>query len=97
VTGAGDRAGLSEPSVLVPHHFSEIFAARLVVDHVDDECPHDRTPLFDRRWYSGALFQDAFVAGGKWFRRRQLSQQPRQMLLSLVLNSLSRSWDAAFM
>ena len=97
MTGEGDRAGPSKPSVLVPNDFCEIFAAGLVVDQADDECPHDRTPLFDRGRYSGALFQDAFVAGGKWFRRRQLFQQPRQMLLSLVFNSLSRSWDAAFM
>jgi hypothetical protein len=97
MTDEGDRAGLSKPSVLVPHDFGEIFAAGLVVEHADDECPHDRTPLFERGWYSGAVFQDAFVAGGKWFRRRSRFQQPRQMLLSLVLNSLSRSWDAAFM
>jgi hypothetical protein len=97
VTREGDRAGPSKPSVLVPNDFCEIFAAGLVVDQANDECPHDRTPLFDRGWYSGALFQDAFVMGGKWFRRRQLFQQPRQMLLSLVFNNLSRSWDAAFM
>ena len=48
MTDEGDRAGLSKPSVLVPHDFGEIFAAGLVVEHADDECPHDRTPLFDR-------------------------------------------------
>jgi hypothetical protein len=47
MTGEGGRAGLSKPSVLVPHHFGEIFAAGLVVNHADDESPHDRTPLFD--------------------------------------------------
>jgi hypothetical protein len=83
--------------MLMLDDFGEIFATGLVVNQVDDECPHDRTSLFDRGRYSGTLFQDVFVAVGKWFRRRRRFQQPRQMLLSLVLNSLSRSWDAAFM
>jgi hypothetical protein len=34
--------------VLMPRHVRQIFAAGLIVDQVDDECPHDRTPLFDR-------------------------------------------------
>jgi hypothetical protein len=34
--------------VLVPRHVSQIFPAGSIVDQVDDECPHDRTPLFDR-------------------------------------------------
>jgi hypothetical protein len=73
MTGEGGRAGLSKPSVLVPHHFGEIFAAGLVVNQADDESPHDRTPLFDRGWCSGALFQDVFVEGGKWFRQAEVS------------------------
>jgi hypothetical protein len=76
MTGEGDSAGPSEPAVLVLHQFSEIFAAGLIVNQADDECPHDRTPLFDRARYSGALFQDAFVATGKWFRRRQIFNSP---------------------
>jgi hypothetical protein len=32
----------------MPRHVSQVFAAGLIVDQVDDECPHDRTPLFDR-------------------------------------------------
>jgi hypothetical protein len=53
--------------VLVLHDFGEIFAAGLVVNQADDECPHDRTPLFERGWYSGALFQDAFVGAENGF------------------------------
>jgi hypothetical protein len=81
MTGEGGRAGLSDPAVLMSDDLGEIFLAGLVVNQADDECPHDRTSLFDRGRYSGALFQDAFVASGKWFRRAAaLSTAPADAL-----------------
>ncbi len=44
------RDGLrSDPAVLVPRQVGEISPAGPIVNQIDDECPHDRTPLFDRR------------------------------------------------
>jgi hypothetical protein len=48
MTGERDRAGLSDPAVLVPDDFGETFPAGLVVNQIDDERPHNRTSLFDR-------------------------------------------------
>ena len=45
---ARDQGVRLDPAVLVPRHVSQIFPAGSIVDQVDDEGPHDRTPLFDR-------------------------------------------------
>lgn len=60
----------------MPRQIGHVFLAGLPVNQVDDECPHDRTPLLisllDRR----CRFQDAFVipengftGSPKWFRQ----------------------------
>jgi hypothetical protein len=38
----------SDPTVVVTGQVGQVFLAGLVVDQVDDECPHDPTSLFDR-------------------------------------------------
>jgi hypothetical protein len=58
----------SEPPVLVTGHVGQIFLAGLVVDQVDDECPHDRTSLFDQGLGASPLQAD-FFGSGKWFRQ----------------------------
>jgi hypothetical protein len=60
----------------MPPQIGQVFFAGLPVNQVDDECPHDRTPLLigvlDRR----CRFQDAFMipkngftGAPKWFRQ----------------------------
>jgi hypothetical protein len=60
----------------MPAQIGQVFLAGLPVNQIDDECPHDRTPLLigvlDRR----CRFQDAFIipkngftGAPKWFRR----------------------------
>jgi hypothetical protein len=44
-----------DPAMLVPGQVSKVFAAGAVINQIDDECPHDRTPLFDRRCGSWRL------------------------------------------
>jgi hypothetical protein len=40
----------------MPRYVRQIFAAGLIVNQVDDECPHDRTPLFDRGLLVAGLY-----------------------------------------
>jgi hypothetical protein len=41
-----------DPAVLMPGNVGQMFAAGLIVNQIEDECPHDRTPSFDRNaWY----------------------------------------------
>jgi hypothetical protein len=54
---------LSDPPVLVPRQAAETFLAGLVVNQVDDECPHDRTSLLIKGGDRGSMFQDVFVSG----------------------------------
>jgi hypothetical protein len=71
----------------MPRHVSEIFAAGPVVDQVDDECPHDRTSLFDRgSLLPGLYFATAsripgkgFVIGAKWFQISAGTGCPRRL------------------
>src|ERR1700728_570933 len=39
----------SNPTVLMSGHAGEAVAAGLLIDQVDDECPHIRTPLAEPR------------------------------------------------
>jgi hypothetical protein len=40
--------GALDPTVPIPGDVGHMFAAGLLVNQIDDECPHDRTPLFDQ-------------------------------------------------
>jgi hypothetical protein len=54
----------------------KVFPARLVVNQVDDEVPHDRTPLFDPWMLIAAIrfpassrdHENGFVIATEWFR-----------------------------
>jgi hypothetical protein len=61
-------AGL-DPPMLVPPHVGEVLLTRMIVKEADDECPHDRAPLFDEGDGGRSLFHVSFVDCGKWFRR----------------------------
>ena len=62
----------------MPPQIGQVFFAGLPVNQVDDECPHDRTPLFDRRRFDRRpLFPADFVRSSKWFRRLIQGAGPR--------------------
>ena len=54
----------------------KVFPARLVVNQVDDDVPHDRTPLFDPSMLIAAIrfpassrdHENGFVIAAEWFR-----------------------------
>jgi hypothetical protein len=47
--------------VAIPGDLGHMFAAGVPVDQVEDECPHDRTPLLINAFNTGAMFRDRFV------------------------------------
>jgi hypothetical protein len=53
----------------VAHQIGQIFLAGLPVNHIDDDCPHDRTPLLTGVSDTRFWFQDAFAIPKKWLRR----------------------------
>jgi hypothetical protein len=54
----------------------KVFPARLVVNQVDDDVPHDRTPLFDPSMSIPAIrfpasspdHENGFISAMEWFR-----------------------------
>ena len=59
---------------LVLSHGDQIFLARMLVNEAEDECQHDRTPLFDRVSHeTGSRVRD------RQSMRGEACQQPRQM------------------
>ena len=48
-------------------HGGEIFLAGMLVNQAEDECQHDRTPLFDRGTDIRRPFQGVFEAGENGF------------------------------
>jgi hypothetical protein len=55
--------------VPVAHQIGQIFLAGLPVNHIDDDCPHDRTSLLTKVPDTRFWFQDAFAILKNWFRR----------------------------
>jgi hypothetical protein len=62
----------SNPVVMVSRHTRDVAAASLLIDQIDDDCPHGRTPLSMNPQDSGVLFQDSFVRRVIGFRRRMM-------------------------
>jgi hypothetical protein len=59
----------------MPRQIGQVFLAGRPVNQIDDECPHDRTPLLievlDRRlWFQDAFAipKNGFVGSPKWLR-----------------------------
>ena len=50
-----------DPTVLIPGDLGHMFAAGVPVNQIDDECPHDRTPLLISDFNTRAMFRDRFV------------------------------------
>jgi hypothetical protein len=68
-TGAPNGIGRSSGSGAGDFRASQRTAASFAVKQVDNNVPHDRTPLFINERDGGrGLFQDVFVVPGKWFR-----------------------------
>ena len=66
VTSIGVDLGVSQPRrldrmVAIPGDLGHMFAAGVPVDQVEDECPHDRTPLLINAFNTRAMFRDRFV------------------------------------
>jgi hypothetical protein len=97
-----DEPARLDPAVLMPRHVSQVFAAGLIVDQVDDECPHDRTPLFDRGpllagLYFGTISRfrgNGFVSCAKWFQfgRQRFAPQRRKPRLGGRRGLLNEAW-----
>jgi hypothetical protein len=49
-------------------HARERALEEFVIDHVEDESQHDRTPPFEWAKARLPLFPDHFAAGRKWFQ-----------------------------
>jgi hypothetical protein len=67
------------------------FALRLLVNEAEDECQHDRTPLFDRvdcerirSW-----FQDFFAEPRKWLRPAAKLFRGRRRMKQVWTNPMS--------
>jgi hypothetical protein len=62
----------SNPVVMMSRHTGDVATAGLLVDQIDDDCPHGRTPLSKNANHSGVLFPDGFVRPVIRFRRRMM-------------------------
>ncbi len=94
-SGVSGSPGSSSPQViqcpLLPR-CGKVIPARLVVNQVDDDVPHDRTPLFDL-WVlipaipfpmSSRYHENGFVSAAEWFRGLPTMKLPHGFAIAAV-------------